>query len=155
MLNQITIMGRPVHTPEVKEGQSGLKFARLRIACDRDITGQDGEKTDFFDITAFGKTADFVEKFVQKGRLYILIGRLQNRNFTDKDGNKRTAANIVADRFYFADSPRSEEKPKEEPVKLKPTPPMKAETKAFGDQMLANMKEPLAPVEVEDGEIPF
>lgn len=155
MLNQISIMGRPVHTPEVKEGQSGTKFARLRIACDRDFTGQDGENADFFDITAFGKTADFVEKFVQKGRLFVIVGRLQNRNFTDKDGNKRTASQIVADRFYFADSPRSEEKPKPEPFEMKPVPPMKPETKAFGDRILEQMKEPLVPVEVEDGDLPF
>ena len=116
MLNKVDLMGRLVHTPEVKTSDKGNSVARLRIACDRDITGQDGEKTDFFDVTAFGKTADFAGKYLQKGRLCAVTGRLQNRQYTDKDGNKRTATAIVADHLYFADSPaerETPEKPKE------------------------------------------
>lgn len=148
MLNRVIMMGRLAHTPEVKDGE--LTVARIRLAVPRDIKGKDGVDTDFFDVSAFGKTADFVKQYLAKGRLIVVEGRLQTRQYTDKDNNKRIATQVIADRIYFADSPK-----KDEPtVTLKPTPPMKPETKAFGDQMLENMKTPLVPVMVDDDELP-
>ena len=88
MLNNVTLMGRLAHTPDVRE-KNEKKVAFLRLAVNRDIKGQDGVDADFFDITAFGKTAEFAEKYFQKGRQIAVIGRLQNRQYTDKDGNKR------------------------------------------------------------------
>lgn len=105
MLNTITIMGRLTKDPELRRLESGTAVASLSIACERDYAPQGGEKvTDFVDIVAFGKTAEFAEKFFTKGRMAVVTGRLQIRGWTDKDGNKRRTAEILADHFYFGDS---------------------------------------------------
>ena len=148
MLNLVTIMGRPVHTPEVKTSQSGSTYARLRIANDRDVAGKDGTKADFFDVTAFGKTAEFVGKYIEKGRLIVVTGRLQSEDFTDKEGNRRTRCVIIADHVYFADSRRD--------GNAEPPPELKPETVAYGKHLVEAMKKPqLEPVEVDDADLPF
>lgn len=105
MLNHIVIMGRLVRDPELRHTQSGKAVASFRIACDRDYAPKDGEReTDFVDIVAWGNTGEFVSKFFSKGRMAVVSGRLQMRNWTDNDGNKRISSEVVADSVYFGDS---------------------------------------------------
>jgi single-strand DNA-binding protein len=105
MLNHITIMGRLTKDPELRRTQGGHAVASFALACDRDFTGKDSEKeTDFVDCVAWRATAEFVSKYFSKGRMAVVSGRLQTRSYTDKDGNKRKAVEIVADNVYFADS---------------------------------------------------
>lgn len=107
MLNHIVIMGRLTRDPELRRTQSGTPVTSVRIAVDRDFKSQDGSKqADFFDVVAWRNTAEFVSKYFTKGRLAIVEGRLQSRDWQDKDGNKRTSIEIVADNFYFGDSKR-------------------------------------------------
>ncbi len=107
MLNKIIIMGRLARDPELRRTQSGVSVTSFRIACDRDFKSQSGEKeTDWIDVVAWRNTAEFVSKYFNKGRMAIVEGRLQTRDWTDKDGNKRTAVEVVADNVYFGDSKR-------------------------------------------------
>lgn len=107
MLNHITIMGRLTRDPELRHTGSGIAVAGFTIACDRDFKGQNGEKeTDFVDIVAWRGTAELVSKYFTKGRMAVVSGRLQMRNWTDKEGNKRVSAEVVADHVYFGDSKR-------------------------------------------------
>lgn len=108
MLNHIVIMGRLTRDPEYRTTGSGLSVANFSVAVDRDFPGQSGEKeTDFFDCAAWRKTAEFVTKYFLKGNMIVVSGRLQIRSWTDKDGNKRRSAEIVADNVYFGESKRS------------------------------------------------
>lgn len=105
MLNHITVMGRLVADPELRNTDSGTPVCSFRVACDRDYKPKDGEReTDFINVVAWRSTAEFVSKFFSKGRAAIVDGRLQIRAYTDKEGNKRTAAEIVAGSVYFGDS---------------------------------------------------
>ena len=108
MLNQITIMGRMVKDPELRHTNSGLAVASFTLAVDRDFKNDSGEKeTDFIDCVAWRGTAEFVDKYFSKGSMAVVSGRLQIRSYTDKDGNKRKAAEIVANNVYFADSKKT------------------------------------------------
>ena len=105
MLNHITIMGRLTRDPELRKTGSGISVANFTVAVDRDFGGQDGKKeTDFIDCVAWRATADFVSKYFPKGKMAVVSGRLQIRSYTDKDGNKRKAAEVVADNVYFGES---------------------------------------------------
>lgn len=105
MLNHIVTMGRLTRDPELRHTQSGLPVCSFSIACDRDYKGADGEKaTDFLDIVAWRQTAEFVSKYFTKGRMAVVDGRLQLRDWTDRDGNKRRSAEIVANSVNFGDS---------------------------------------------------
>ena len=107
MLNHITIMGRLTRDPELRRTASGIAVASFSLAVDRDYGGQNGEKeTDFIDVVAWRNTADFVCNYFTKGRMAVVSGRLQIRNWNDKEGNKRKTAEIVAERVYFGDSKR-------------------------------------------------
>lgn len=107
MLNHIVLMGRLARDPELRRTQSGVSVTSFRLACDRDFKSQSGEKeTDWIDVVAWRGTAEFVSKYFQKGRMAIVEGRLQTRDWTDKEGNKRTAVEVVADNIYFGDSKR-------------------------------------------------
>lgn len=110
MLNHITIMGRLTRDPEMRRTGSGLPVTSFTLACDRDFSGKDkGEKeTDFIDITCWRNTAEFVNSYFSKGRMAVVSGRLQIRTWTDKDGNKRKSAEVVAENVYFADSKKEE-----------------------------------------------
>ena len=110
MLNNCTLMGRLVRDPELKHTGSGVPVAGFTIAVDRDFGGKDGgeKETDFVDIVAWRNTAEFVSKYFTKGRMAVVSGRLQMRKWTDKDGNKRTSAEVVADNVYFADSKKEQ-----------------------------------------------
>lgn len=106
MLNHIVAMGRLTRDPELRRTGSGIPVASFTIAVDRDFgKSENGEKeTDFLDVVAWRSTAEFVEKYFSKGRMAVVSGRLQIRSWTDKDGNKRRSAEIVADNVYFGDS---------------------------------------------------
>lgn len=104
MLNDITIMGRLVRDPELRKTGTGKSVASFTLACERDFASNGEKETDFIDIVAWNNTGDFVAKYFTKGRMAIVRGRLQIRNWEDKDGNKRKSAEIVADSVYFGDS---------------------------------------------------
>ena len=107
MLNKVIIMGRLVKDPELRRTQSGTAVTSFRLAVDRDFKGQDGSKqADFFDVVAWRATAEFVSKYFTKGRMAVVEGRLQTRDWTDREGGKRVATEIVADNIYFGDSKR-------------------------------------------------
>jgi len=107
MLNRIILMGRLTRDPELRRTQSGTPVTSFSLAVDRDFKSQSGEKeTDFIDIVAWRNTAEFVSKYFTKGRMAVVEGRLQIRDWTDKDGGKRRSAEIVADNVYFGDSKR-------------------------------------------------
>ena len=108
MLNHITIMGRLVRDPELRRTGSGIAVASFTVAVDRDFGGRDGgeRETDFIDCVAWRQTGEFVSKYFTKGRMIVVSGRLQIRSWTDKDGNKRRTAEVVADNCYFGDSKR-------------------------------------------------
>ena len=108
MLNHITIMGRLTRDPELRRTGSGIAVASFTVAVDRDFSGRDGgeKETDFIDCVAWRQTGEFVSKYFTKGRMIVVSGRLQIRSWTDKDGNKRRTAEVVADNCYFGDSKR-------------------------------------------------
>ena len=106
MLNRIILQGRLTVDPELRHTPSGVAVATFRLAVDRDFrdkaTGE--KKADFISVTAWRQTGEFVSRFFQKGRMAVVEGRLQMRDYTDKQGNRRTAAEVVAENVYFGDS---------------------------------------------------
>ena len=108
MLNRIVIMGRLTRDPELRRTQNGTAVTSFSIAVDRDFKSRDnGEKaTDFIDVVAWRQTAEFVCQYFTKGRMAVVEGRLQIRDWKDKDGNNRRSAEVVADNIYFGDSKR-------------------------------------------------
>ena len=111
MLNHITIMGRLTRDPELRRTGSGVAVASFTVAVDRDFGGRDGgeKETDFIDCVAWRQTGEFVSKYFTKGRMIVVSGRLQIRSWTDKEGNKRRTAEVVAENVYFGESKRSNE----------------------------------------------
>ena len=108
MLNHIVIMGRLTRDPELRRTGTGVAVASFTVAVDRDFGGREGgeKETDFIDCVAWRQTGEFVSKYFTKGRMIVVSGRLQVRSWTDKDGNKRRTAEVVADNCYFGDSKR-------------------------------------------------
>lgn len=115
MLNHITIMGRLTRDPELRYTQSQTPVASFSLAVDRDYGSRDGgeKQTDFIDCVAWRSTGEFVSKYFQKGSMAVVSGRLQMRDWTDKDGNKRTSAEVVADNVYFGESKRRDGDPRD------------------------------------------
>lgn len=111
MLNKIFLQGRLVADPELRHTPSGVAVCSFRIAVDRDFKDRDtGEKkTDFINVVAWRQSGEFVSRYFSKGRLAIVEGRLQIRDYTDRDNNKRTIAEVIADNVYFGDSRRDNE----------------------------------------------
>ena len=109
MLNHVTIMGRMPRDPELRRTGSGIAVTGFTLAVDRDFSGKDGgeKETDFIDCVAWRQTGEFVSKYFTKGSMIVVSGRLQMRSWTDKDGNKRRTAEVVAENVYFGDSKRS------------------------------------------------
>lgn len=141
MLNKVIIMGRLVMDPELRRTQAGVAVTSIRIAVDRDFKGQDGSKqADFFDVVAWRNTAEFIGKYFTKGRMAVVEGKLQTRSWTDRDGGKRVATEIVADNVYFGDSKRENE--------LGTYQPSPSGNVAAGRSEFAEITE-------EDGELPF
>lgn len=111
MLNHIVIMGRLTRDPELRYTQSQIPVATFRLAVDRDYGGRDGaeRQTDFIDVVAWRSTGEFVSRYFTKGSMAVVSGRLQIREWTDRDGNKRYNAEVVAENVYFGESRRSRE----------------------------------------------
>ena len=111
MLNRIVLMGRLTRDPELRHTQVGTPVASFSLAVERDFKDKaTGEKaTDFIDIVAWRSSAEFVSRFFTKGRMAVVEGRLQLRDWTDRDGNKRRTAEVIADNVYFGDSKRDAE----------------------------------------------
>jgi len=150
MLNKIVLMGRLVKDPELRRTQGGTPVTSFRIAVDRDFKSQDGEKkADFFDVVAWRQTAEFVSKYFTKGRMAIVEGRLQSRDWTDKDGGKRVSIEIIADNIYFGDSKRDgADSYGAAPSYGSPAPAGHSAAPSDGHSDFAEVGE-------EDGELPF
>ena len=141
MLNKVVIMGRFTKDPELRRTGSGTAVTSFSLACDRDFKSQSGEKeTDFIEVVAWKNTAEFVSKYFSKGRMAVVEGRLQIRDWTDKSGNKRVTAEVVADNVYFADSKRSESNDNQ---------------KENFNALSGRLNDDFVPISEEDGEIPF
>lgn len=109
MLNVVAIMGRLVADPELRTTPAGHSVCSFRIACDRSYAQQGQERqADFIDIVAWRQQADFVSKYFQKGSMIAVEGRLQTRNYQDKNGNNRTAVEVVANNISFAGAKRQD-----------------------------------------------
>ena len=108
MLNHITLMGRLVNDPELRRTGTGIAVTTFRIAVDRDFAPKDGgeRKADFINCVAWRQTGEFISKYFTKGRMIVVDGRLEMRDWTDRDGNKRTSAEVIVDNAYFGDSKR-------------------------------------------------
>jgi len=147
MLNRIVIMGRLTRDPELRRTQSGLPVTSFSMAVDRDFKSQSGEReTDFIDVVAWRQTAEFVSKFFAKGRMAVVEGRLQMRDWTDRDGNKRRSAEVVADNVYFGESRREGDGGRQDGFSAPVggyTPPVAGASSEFSE------------IEEEDGELPF
>ena len=134
MLNRIILMGRLTRDPELRRTGNGTAVASFSLAVDRDYKSQDGEReTDFIDVVAWRSTAEFISKYFSKGRMAVVEGRLQVRDWTDKDGGRRRSAEVVADNIYFGDSERT--------VSDSDTPAQSGEFQELPDE--------------EEGELPF
>ena len=141
MLNKVVLMGRLTKDPELRRTGSGTAVTSFSLACDRDFKSQSGEKeTDFIEVVAWKNTAEFVSKYFSKGRMSVVEGRLQIRDWTDKAGSKRTTAEVVADNVYFADSKRSESNENQ---------------KENFNALSGRLSDDFVPISEEDGEIPF
>ena len=140
-LNKIFLQGRLTRDPELRRTGSGTAVTSFSLACDRDFKSQSGEKeTDFIEVVAWKNTAEFVSKYFSKGRMAVVEGRLQIRDWTDKAGNKRTTAEVVADNVYFADSKRSESNDNQ---------------KENFNALSGRLSDDFVPISEEDGDIPF
>ena len=106
MLNKVIVMGRFVRDPELRRTQNGVAVASFTVAVDRDYASNGERETDFIPCVVWRQGAEFVEKYFKKGSMAVVSGRLQVRQFTDKEGAKRTATEIVADNVYFGESKR-------------------------------------------------
>ena len=131
MLNKCFLLGRMTKDPEIRRTNGGTAVTSFTLAVDRDFKSNGEKETDFIDVVAWRNTAEFVSKYFSKGRMAIVEGRLQIRDWTDKNGNKRRTAEVVADNVYFGDSKREN---KEEPE---------------------YKQDDLAEISEEDGELPF
>lgn len=149
MLNKIEIMGRLTRDPELRRTQNGTAVTSFSVACERDFKSQNGEKeTDFIDVVAWRTTAEFVSKYFTKGRMAVVVGRLQIRDWTDQEGGKRRSAEIVADSVYFGDSKPTNTQSRENGEDREPPAPPRG-----GFEELPDGFEPFG--ETEDGELPF
>ena len=109
MLNKIIVMGRLVRDPELRHTQKGTAVASFTIAVDRDITDSEGNRrTDFIDCVAWAGSAEFVSKHFSKGSMAVAVGRLQFRDWTDREDNKRRNAEVLCENIYFGETKRSE-----------------------------------------------
>jgi single-strand DNA-binding protein len=111
MLNRIILMGRLTRDPELRHTQTGIPVASFSLAVDRDFKSKDGgeKATDFIDVVAWRQTAEFVSRYFAKGRMAVVEGRLQIRDWTDRDGGKRRSAEVIADNVYFGEAKRDSE----------------------------------------------
>lgn len=107
-MNRIILLGRLTKDIEIRNTQSGTSIGRTSIAVDRRAKAGEQKEADFFNVTAFGKTAEFMEKWSGKGRRVLIEGRIQNSKYKDKDGNERIWTEVIVENFYFADDKKKE-----------------------------------------------
>ena len=160
MLNHITIMGRLTRDPELRRTGSGVAVANFTVAVDRDFSSKDGgeKETDFIDCVAWRQTGEFVSKYFTKGSMAIVSGRLQIRNYTDKDNNKRRNAEVVADSVYFGDSKKSDQgnSTYQAPTTSNAYTGGFDDTLAYAQQMMArNNQSEFTMLEGDDAQLPF
>ena len=150
MLNHIVLMGRLTRDPELRYTQSQMPVASFSIACERDFGGRDGaeRQTDFIDIVAWRSTAEFVSKYFTKGSMAVVSGRLQIRDWTDREGNKRRSAEVVADNVYFGESRRRDDNGSSNTYRA----PAESSFKSFDEAPAASAFSELSDT---DGELPF
>ena len=150
MLNQIVLMGRLTRDPELRYTQSQQPVASFTLACDRDFASRDGgeRQTDFIDIVAWRQNAEFVSKYFTKGSMAIVIGRLQIRDWTDREGNKRRNAEVVADRVMFGEGKRRDDNGGNTQYRA----PAENSFKSFDEAPAASAFSELSDT---DGELPF
>ena len=156
MLNRIILMGRLTRDPELRRTQNGIAVTSFSLAVDRDYKGQSGEKeTDFIDIVAWRQTAEFVSKYFTKGRLAVVEGRLQIRDWKDREGNNRRSAEVQADNVYFGDSKRDSAGSGYDAPPAYGAPASFNQAPAGG--YMPPMSEPsgFAELDSQDGELPF
>ncbi|MGI5932985.1 MAG: single-stranded DNA-binding protein [Eubacterium sp.] len=131
MLNDIKVMGRLTKDPELRQTQNGTAVAGFTLAVDRDYRDQQGNRpTDFFDIVCWKGTAELAGKYLTKGRLIVVSGRLETRDYNDKNGNKRRAYEIICQNFYFGDSAKGQQS-KQHPPQQEPAQPQYKQPTAF------------------------
>lgn len=162
MLNKVILMGRLVADPELKTTQNGIAVTSFRIAVDRNYTPQGQEKrADFINCVAWRQTAEFIGKYFAKGRMIALEGSLQSRSYEDKQGQKRTAYEVIVDHAYFADSkPEGAAAPSAPPVPpvVTPGPSFPAQPEAPAQYSISssyNFGGNLLDVETDEGDLPF
>ena len=150
MLNKIILMGRLTRDPELRRTQSGTAVTSFSLAVDRDFKSQGGDKeTDFIDIVAWRNTAEFVSKYFTKGRMAVVEGRLQIRDWTDRDGGKRRSAEVIAENVYFGDSKR------EGGSDYGSAPAYSAPYSGYAAPAAPGGHSDFAEISEEDGELPF
>ena len=149
MLNHITIMGRLTRDPELRRTGSGIAVASFTVAVDRDFGNRDGgeRETDFIDCVAWRQTGEFVSKYFTKGRMAVVSGKLQIRGWTDKDGNKRRTAEVLAENVYFGDSKTETGDNHSQPGSFVPP--------AYPAPGYAPPASDFAPLDDEDAQLPF
>ena len=150
MLNRIILMGRLTRDPELRHTQAGTPVASFSLAVDRDFRSRDGGErtTDFIDIVAWRNTAEFVSKYFTKGRMAVVEGRLQIRDWTDRDGGKRRSAEVVADNIYFGDSKRDGDSGGSGFARPAPPAPVDYGIPSRSDDQFAGLTD-------DDGDLPF
>lgn len=153
MLNRIIIMGQLVADPELRTTPGGVTVATVRLAVDRDFRNkQTGEReTDFINVVAWRQTAEFVSRYFAKGRMAVVEGRLQIRPYTDRDGNKRTAAEVVAENVYFGDSRRDGDSGSYAPPPFAQSAP----ASSSGGYAAPTGEDQFAELADDDGDLPF
>ena len=153
MLNHIVLMGRLTRDPELRYTNSNVPVASFTVAVDRDFgRGENGERqTDFINVVAWRQTGEFVSKYFTKGNMIVVSGRLQIRDYTDRDGNRRTAAEVVADNVYFGESRRRDDS--SEPARGSYAP--RTPSPESYEQASSAARSTFEDLSDDDGELPF
>lgn len=162
MLNKIFLQGRLVADPELRHTPNGVAVASFRIAVDRDFKDKEtGErKADFINVVAWRATGEFVSRYFSKGRMAVVEGKLQTRDYTDRDGNRRYATEVVADNVYFGDSRRDNDNGGYSPAPQASrggynAPAGNSYAPAGGGYSAAPAVDQFADLTDDDGELPF
>jgi single-strand DNA-binding protein len=148
MLNRAVLMGRLTADPDLRQTPNGISVATFSLAVQRNYNK---DQTDFINIVAWRQTADFVSRYFTKGQLVAVEGSIQTRSYTDKNGNKRTAFEVVADQVYFAESKNSGSRPASQsfPIPNEMDEPAKGTSFSIGD--IGDYEE----IDTDDGDLPF
>ncbi|MBQ4050436.1 MAG: single-stranded DNA-binding protein [Oscillospiraceae bacterium] len=157
MLNRVILMGRLVADPELRQTPSGVSVATFRVAVDRNYQakGSAERQADFISCVAWRQTGEFISRYFQKGRMIALEGSLQTRNYEDKQGNKRTAYEVIVEQAYFADSrPAGQETGRSNYVPF-PTEPPQFDEPQRGKSLSVGDFGGFEAVEPDDGDLPF